>query len=495
MLNGNRMVKLKLKLWHWMLIVFMSIFFVRNLILPMVGDDVAYAFIWDGEHLGNLIDGVGHRERLTSFGDLVSSLHSHYMTWGGRIIGIGLTQLFSWEGKHLFDILNTLVFAALALLVFRVGTGKRLSEMNATYMFCILFSFWFLLPEPLETTLWMSGSCGYLWTAVIGLLFLLPYTEKFWHDDFWQNPPKWSIPLMGFAGLCAGCSVETSAPVIAFAVFLGMIYFWRKRQLQPWMVVGFVCLCIGMLILVMAPGQMVRETITEQYEEYPDVPVDMYMTLSMFYYTFLEIFWPVVIMWIPMLIPIIYYWCQPKGQRNGRSMLFQTVMLCGAAIVMAILLFVPMSAPRAGFFPTIAVIMASLSAVCELYPTFRQKPWAPRFFKSFAAIATLMFIVTLSVCIYVEWDVRQKWMDRIDYINAHKNQEVVVAPQIDLPPIAGKFFSLCNKNTVTWHDYLLVWGCDLEPREDSWRNLIYAQYYGWPKVIADGEDRRLQDSE
>ena len=125
-----------------MLVVFMSLFFARNLMLPMASDDIPYAFVWDGEDRGNLLDSVGPRERITSFGDIVRSQYSHYMTWGGRIIGIGLTQLFAWEGKGLFNVLNTLVFTALTLLLFRVGTGKKLCEMNGVYMFWLLFALW-----------------------------------------------------------------------------------------------------------------------------------------------------------------------------------------------------------------------------------------------------------------------------------------------------------------------------------------------------------------
>ena len=44
----------KFKSWLIMLLVFMSVFFVRNLMLPMVSDDIPYAFIWDGEDKGNL---------------------------------------------------------------------------------------------------------------------------------------------------------------------------------------------------------------------------------------------------------------------------------------------------------------------------------------------------------------------------------------------------------------------------------------------------------
>ena len=49
-------MKMKCKLWLVMLLVFMGIFFVRNLMLPMASDDIPYAFVWDGEDRGNLLD-------------------------------------------------------------------------------------------------------------------------------------------------------------------------------------------------------------------------------------------------------------------------------------------------------------------------------------------------------------------------------------------------------------------------------------------------------
>jgi len=87
--------------------------------------------------------------------------------------------------------------------------------------------------------------------------------------------------------------------------------------------------------------------------------------------------------------------------------------------------------------------------------------------------------------------VRQQWMSRIDYINAHQDQDMVVVHQIDVPPIADElpdwwFYYNC----VTWNTEVLAWGSDLEPREEGSHNLMYAQYYGWKKVITDGEDRR-----
>ena len=42
----------------------------------------------------------------------------------------------------------------------------------------------------------------------------------------------------------------------------------------------------------------------------------------------------------------------------------------------------------------------------------------------------------------------------------------------------------------TWNTEILAWGADLEPRMEGSHNIMYAQYYGWKKVMTDGEDRR-----
>jgi hypothetical protein len=99
----------------------------------------------------------------------------------------------------------------------------------------------------------------------------------------------------------------------------------------------------------------------------------------------------------------------------------------------------------------------------------------------------------MSVILYVEWDVRSQWMARIDYINAHQDQDVVVVHQIDVPPIADKLCEYLFYSSLTWDTEVLAWGADLEPRPEGSHNLMYAQYYGWKRVITDGEDRRTAD--
>ncbi len=485
------MVK-KLQSWQMILLVFLGLFFVRNCMLPFVSDDIPYAFIWDGADRGNLLDGVGPRQRITSFYDIVVSQWSHYMTWGGRILGIGLTQLFAWQGKEIFNVLNTLVFGGLLLLLFRIGTGLSLRAMNRTYMLWLVFAFWFLLPDPFLTTLWMCGSCVFLWMGLLEFLFLLPFALKYWHEDFWENPPKWAVPLMAVSGLCAGWSVETGAAAAGFIALLALWYFKQQKQLQSWMVSGFICLCIGGIMLVEAPGEMVRLELQRLYEYNPGLPADMYWTPLMFKINFMECFWQVTKFWLPLLALIGFYVRQlPKGQRWNKVTKFQAAMLAGALSVMLVMIFVPVAPARAGFFSTAAVIAASVTALRELMPRkeefYRQHKGMCR---GVLAAAFALWLATAAIYCAVEWDVRQQWMSRIDYINAHREQDLVVVHQIDVLPIGDEICEYLG--CVTWNTDVLAWGSDLEPREEGSHNLMYAQYYGWKKVITDGEDRRVE---
>jgi len=59
--------------WLVVLLLFAVPFLVRNFLFPMAADDFSYAFIWDGEHWGNLMDNIGRREPIDSFGDILAS--------------------------------------------------------------------------------------------------------------------------------------------------------------------------------------------------------------------------------------------------------------------------------------------------------------------------------------------------------------------------------------------------------------------------------------
>lgn len=68
--------------WQVILLLFTIPFLLRNLLLPMFADDYSYAFIWDGDNLGNLMDNIGPREQIDNLSDIFRSQWSHYFIAG-----------------------------------------------------------------------------------------------------------------------------------------------------------------------------------------------------------------------------------------------------------------------------------------------------------------------------------------------------------------------------------------------------------------------------
>ena len=186
----------------------------------------------------------------------------------------------------------------------------------------------------------------------------------------------------------------------------------------------------------------------------------------------------------------LHIWQLPSGHRWNRVTKFQAVMMAVAISVMLVMIFVPVAPARAGFFSTVAVIAASMSALKELMPEIDALYQRRRLLcQTVTACSLAMVAATAAIFCWVEWDVRQQWMSRIDYLNDHRDQELVVVHQIDVVPIAD---DICEYwGCVTWNTDILAWGSDLEPRPEGSHNIMYAQYYGWKQVITDGEDRRL----
>ena len=110
--------------WIILLLTFSGVFFLRNFFLPLFSDDYSYAFIWDGKDKGNLMDGIGKRERVKSIKDIFVSQYSHYLTWSGRFVAHFLIQFFILIGKKFFNIVNTLIFVSLVFLIYWLGIGN-----------------------------------------------------------------------------------------------------------------------------------------------------------------------------------------------------------------------------------------------------------------------------------------------------------------------------------------------------------------------------------
>ena len=443
----------KLLSWQMIFAAFLAIFFLRNLLMPLVADDLSYMFIWDGAGEGNLMDSIdpNRLQPVQSLGDVFYSQWQHYFSWGGRTIAHIIVQFFIWQGKFFFDVANTLVFAALVLLLFKIGTGLSLREMNKSYLVLILAGIYFCAPSFVITTIWLTGSCNYLWMCTLELLFLLPFAMAYRNQKLVPS----SLFLVPILAVIAGVSIEPGALVTLFITFLFVLHFYREKNLQTWMKVSLIFLAIGCVILILAPGNFNRSGLIE---------ANLNLLIN-FFYGFLPVFLREAILFVPIILYFV------KGRTKPATTNFILTFAAASMLVLIIMLFVPLFPERAGFPSTIFLLVASLAALKEILPLIKIPV-------KVLTVFSAVWIASLLGCVYVEYSFHSQIAARSELIAEQKNNRIVVVPPIELPAWSETFLG-----SRTWDEFALEQGGDLYWKDYNNRNIVFARVHGLKKIV------------
>ncbi len=215
---------------------------ILNFITPLIADDYSYAMMRDNTPIQNIYD-------------IIINQIGHYFNWGGRTVAHTIAQIFlALLGKNIFNIFNSLVYVLLIYLIYKLAKPK--DEDRPILLLVIHLFLWFVLPVFGQTCLWLIGSCNYLWTTLIILIFLNFYKNI----DFKKNSIK-KIFLMFILGLIAGWTNENTSfglLVITLGILISTKISNKKEELPIWTISGFIGSLIGFLILILAPGNFLR---------------------------------------------------------------------------------------------------------------------------------------------------------------------------------------------------------------------------------------------
>lgn len=456
------------------MLLFTGPFLIRNLLLPMVGDDFSYAFIWDGDHMGNLMDNIGPRERIHSLHDILVSQWSHYFTWGGRTPSMLFIQLFAWLGKSWFNLANTLVFTLLMLMLYWLAVGDTVSPARhkGIYLWvqlCMLFG----VIDYVSTMLWMTGACVYLWTGFWQCLFLLPYFTK-------KQP---SVLLMVPIGLLAGWSEEAGS-LITLVLTASMLFVsWKQHQLAKWMVSGFVFLLIGCGLLMLCPGSIHREELMLTYAPEYVLPVEDLFSVRMFWSNFTEGFLPVLIWESFLFIPVILWLIWQKRPRSTPKVILFTA---GGLLVLCAMMFAPEFELRTGFHSTLFLTIGSAAALREIAPRLSHRlvstPRRSVATGTLAGLATAYGLFVLTGCMLIETSFRQQYNARLSSVRQQRDASLLVVPAFHIPYELDRYL---GPRSIT--EFHLIYGADLESKPTDNRSLMYARYYGVAPIRIDRE--------
>ena len=226
--------------------------FIAHRMTPFMRDDLWYAT--------NLVTG----EKVSSVSDIIESQIWHYFNWGGRSINHALLQAVLASGEVAADIFNLLATIILGFAIYKTSRAKNPLMFLLCEALIVAFN-----ASLFFSMLWESGSVNYLYSTSWILLYVAVIIKELDLDIIKEGDSKgktiakciWIIPL----ALIAGWSTENMGPT-CFVLTVGVIIFLavKKRKIPIFLFEGALMTLIGSAVLILAPGNFVRNQFVEK---------------------------------------------------------------------------------------------------------------------------------------------------------------------------------------------------------------------------------------
>ena len=452
---------------------FAGFFFIRTVLCPLSHDDYGYAFIWDGAHGGNLeamqfgSPEIEHRERVTSLGDIFESLESHYFTWGGRIFAHFFVQFFILIGKPYFDIANTIIFVFLVLTI--INLANTWLKISRAALLWIFFTMFFLMASSLMSTIWLTGSCNYMWMTFFQLFFLTPYVKALRSNEAGNS--SLNVALMIILGLFAGWSNEAGALATVCLTFFLLIMCKVQGVFRSWMIAGFLAVSVGCAFMLLAPGNFVRMDFA-----HPNFSYTKELFISHMSNGFLRVIAADFIALIPMFI----YFTRRTSTKITMAEILMLAFTATGFLVPIALLFSPEYNARISITSLSFILVASSSAILELERQNLKSGFnlPKKFLRGVSFVLMISCISYFATLIYVDISIFNAARRQVRYIQRNAHLDPIPMPRM---PIRHRFEKIHGDRSAAAE---LEYFSAIEDHTDHCKNSLVAQYYGVKHVIA-----------
>ena len=173
-------------------------------------------------------------------------------------------------GKDVFNVVNTLGYIGLLLLIYIHVVGKW--KWSPALLF-VLSSAILMIPAWGQSVLWVVGSANYMWSMLWVLLFLLPLRIQYGREESVISNPVLMLGYLFFGFVAAATNENVSVGLVAM-VIVAMTYqkYVCKRTIPSYMKFAMVGTIAGMLFLLLAPGNYARIAIEgEKFSAFTNV--------------------------------------------------------------------------------------------------------------------------------------------------------------------------------------------------------------------------------
>ncbi len=264
-------------------VIWFVIMFILNKMTIYQGDDYCYTDIWGVGINSNFFENVFVKE------------YVHYNMQTGRYVVHSLDRIFFLFNKDVFNVVNSLVFVAMALLIywFIIGKGNR----NNIILMLIYPCLWIIAPTVGGEYLWQTGSFNYLWAPLISLSLYAFYFRLVTRDTVptyktWQ---KWIYAVLALLyGVICGNTAEIPGGIL----IVGIIGIWfyqlkiKKIHIYAWEITGFIGTIIGYIILMLSPGNHNRVVQANNEMMHGNIVIEYgYRLIRETYYMMINMWW------------------------------------------------------------------------------------------------------------------------------------------------------------------------------------------------------------
>lgn len=428
--------------------------YAYNLLTPYLSDDYAY-----------LIE----VRKAASLWDLVKQQYGEYLSNSGRVIGQFNVRLSLYVSKQFFNVINSGMFLALVLLIYRNVSRKKKHDI-----FVLLLAITFLWRFSVDfgqTMLWICGSCNYLWGSVIILSFFTLYRYFLEKEEAVRHQGILALLFLLF-GIAAGwCNENTSGGGLLLMLMYSLNFWWKKRKenrkgIYPFMIAGVTGMCLGILGMISAPGVRKRSaTMSEdQYTGLVGLLSRIYKTTVSIRELFFALLVVITILFVILVLQKkLKTWTQI---RTNDSVLF-AVAFVATSYVLAL---IPTPQNRAFFGAGVFLMIACIQGIVDI----GQDEMVISAIKySLVSILCLWLFFTYMENLVNLARIYREENERIELIKADKadpeGDGIVVIPQY------REAFRTPFSNA---HD------SDLTEDKDYWINLFYEVYYDVGNITA-----------
>lgn len=405
----------------------------------------------------------------SSLWDLIKQQYGEYLSNSGRVVGQFNIRLFLSMDKWVFNVVNSIMFGALVLLMYHNIRGKKKHDIFVLLLIVVFL--WKYAVSFGQTMLWICGACNYLWGSVFILGFVTFYRHFLDRTDEIKRQLPLAIGTFLFGVLAGWCNENTSGGGLLLVLMFG-INFWLdrkkegKRKIYPFMLTGVLGMCCGILGMITAPGVRNRsQTMSEgEYTGLVGLVSRIYKTTV----TVKELFFTLLVMMVIVLVLLVVYkkWKSFQDVRRHESVLF----LIAAAATAYALAVAPVPADRAFFGAGIFLMIAGIQGIVDVADKERLLQAAK--YSLVCVLCLWLFFTYVENLVNLARIYREE-NERIELIKADKadpnGDGIVVVPQF---------------REAFQNPYSNAHESDMTEDKDYWINLFYEIYYDVGNITA-----------